>query len=318
MEGATRRVGVELEFAGLPADVVAKAVADWCGGRIEQTAPHAHRVVAGDDAYEVYLDMALAHPKAGAEPERIETKLSQVVGDAASIAVPVEIVTPPLAPAALPRLDRLVAMLRAAGAGGTRDSVLYAHGMHLNVEAVEVGAAAIAPVLRAFVLVEDWLRQIMQIDLTRRTFAFVDGFPIGYIDRAAAGDLADGLVADYLAENPTRNRSLDMTPLLALLDREAVERALDGAKLKPRPTYHYRLPDCDLGRPGWTPARDWNLWVHLERIAADAEAVSALAEGWKAHRAKILSSRADWRAEAGAVLAAHGLSWPGAVAEAAR
>jgi hypothetical protein len=40
--------------------------------------------------------------------------------------------------------------------------------------------------------------------------------------------------------------------------------------MKPRPAFHYRLPNCMVDEPHWTVAREWNTWVAVERLAADA------------------------------------------------
>ena len=310
--GAPRHVGVELEFAGLSAADAAAVLERWTGCEPEARDPHSFTVPHPQlGKLEVYLDMAGAHPKGEPDETDLDRTLRGVLGDTAQVVVPVEIVTAPLEPERLPELDPLVGALRAAGAVGTQGSIFYAHGMHLNVEVRALTAERIAPVLRAFVLLEDWIREELAIDLTRRTFAFVNPFPSSYADCVAdpgfGGDL-DRLMDEYLEHNPTRNRSLDMTAVFGLIDRERVVTALGGEKLKPRPTFHYRLPDCSIDRPGWTPARDWNLWVVVEQISERGELVAALARAWVAYRESWLTQRADWRRESRAILARHGIT----------
>lgn len=310
--GETRTVGLELEFGGLTAADAAAVLERWSGSSAEARDPHSFTVEhARLGELQIYLDMASAHPKGGSDETDLDRTLRGVLGDTAQAVVPVEIVTAPLAPDHLPDLDPLVRALRAAGAVGTQSSIFYAHGMHLNVEVRALSAERIAPVLRAFLLLEDWMREKMEIDLTRRTFAFVNPFPSAYVDRAAQDDFGadtDRLIGDYLAHNPTRNRSLDMTPVFAMIDRARVEAALRGEKLKPRPTFHYRLPDCSIDQEGWTPAGDWNLWVALERISERADIVAELARAWIAYRESWLTQRADWRRESAAILEAHGVT----------
>lgn len=46
----------------------------------------------------------------------------------------------------------------------------------------------------------------------------------------------------------------------------------DPHLVKARPAYHYRLPNCLIDEPDWRLAREWNTWVAVERLAADAPA----------------------------------------------
>jgi hypothetical protein len=63
-------------------------------------------------------------------------------------------------------------------------------------------------------------------------------------------DLA-GLAGDYLAANPTRDRGLDLLPVLLHLDPARVRAALPREKVGARPALHYRLPRARVGEPGW-------------------------------------------------------------------
>jgi len=127
--------------------------------------------------------------------------------------MPCEIVCPPVPVAELPRIEALVRALAKAGASGTQASPLYGFGAQLNVEIAAGGPDWLLAMLRAYALLSDWLRAVMEIDLTRRLTAFADPFPPGYValiaDPAYAPDQA-GLIDDYLRHNPTRNRELDM------------------------------------------------------------------------------------------------------------
>jgi hypothetical protein len=129
--------------------------------------------------------------------------------------------------------------------------------------------------LRAFLALYDWLYALADIDFTRRLTSFVDPFPEEYrlavLDPSYAPDL-DALIDDYLKANPTRNRALDMLPAFAFLKPDKVRAALDEpSSIKARPTFHYRLPNCLVDQPEWSFALEWNRWVEIERLAADAE-----------------------------------------------
>ncbi|MFW5824698.1 MAG: amidoligase family protein, partial [Marinobacter sp.] len=78
----------------------------------------------------------------------------------------------------------------------------------------------------------------------------------------------EGLMRDYLEENPTRNRAMDLLPLFAHINPELVADYVADPRIKARPTLHYRLPDCDIDNPQWHFSTVWNDWVVLEQIVA--------------------------------------------------
>ena len=83
-------------------------------------------------------------------------------------------------------------------------------------------------------------------------------------------------IDDYLSHNPTRNRDLDLLPLLHHFDARRVRAVLPNEKINGRPTFHYRLPDARVSDPGWSIAPDWNRWVAVERLAADRDRLEAV------------------------------------------
>jgi hypothetical protein len=97
-----------------------------------------------------------------------------------------------------------------------------------------------------------------------------------------------GLIDNYLHANPTRNRELDMLPLFAWIDEDRVRSCVPDARIKARPTFHYRLPDARIGDPGWSLALEWNRWCVVERLAADAERLAAMSEAWTANDARLV------------------------------
>ncbi|MGY6412342.1 MAG: amidoligase family protein [Alkalilacustris sp.] len=305
-DGGPRRTGVEIELAGLTEVEVAECVRGLWGGRIEADDPTRFRI---EDTrlgrVTVLRDSALSR-------SGVEGVLLEALGDM----VPVEVVTPPLAPDEMPEADALVRALRVAGARGTRDALRFGFGMHLNPEVVAPTAEAILPVVRAYGLLEDWLRATDPLDPARRLLPFVDPWPRALVDRlaqpappsasseadaaapavtlGALRDLSD-LAAAYLALTPTRNRGLDLLPLLEHLEPAQVRAALPEGRAKGgRPTYHYRLPEARVDEPSWSVAYEWNRWVLVERVAARPALLEALAEEWRAHRSALLTIRPDW------------------------
>ena len=62
--GQLRKVGIEIEFAGISANAAALAIAQKFGGKIQEVSRHRHRVVGtrlGDFTAE--LDSRFAHPE---------------------------------------------------------------------------------------------------------------------------------------------------------------------------------------------------------------------------------------------------------------
>ena len=79
----------------------------------------------------------------------------------------------------------------------------------------------------------------------------------------------DQLIDDYLRENPTRGRALDLLVLFGTLDEERVRRALPDEKIKTRPAYHYRLPNSLVGVPSWSVREELRSWALVEHLASD-------------------------------------------------
>jgi len=287
-KGEIRKVGVEIEFSGLDVQVAAECLAQHLGGRIRKIAPH-HFIIEDTPfgAVQLELDTRLVKPTETDSPawQRFDWQMKQVLGDAASVLVPVEMIAPPVPYTDLHHIARISDILRLAGATGTGHSVIYAFGTHLNVEVVSLSIEHLYPTLRAYALIEDWLRQVHQIDTSRRITTFIDPFPQAYrtwlANHPATPDTAE-FISSYLAHNPTRNRGLDMTPILLSLDQANVLAALGDGKANARPTFHYRLPNSNVDRLDWTLADDWATWVRVEEVAADTDLLETLAKAWLA------------------------------------
>ncbi len=274
--GKTRTVGFELEFGSIDASAAAEIVTSLYGGSISKENEFCIAVNGtrlGD--FGIKLDTRLVQTESGDGPlQKLEAELVQLAGFAASAIIPYEIVTPPVPIDALAELAPLVPALREKGASGTETSLLYAFALHINPECPSLKPQAIAASLKSFVLLNPWLWQRIAPDPTRRLLGFAEPF-----DNAYAAKLADPhywpeeaeLISDYLAANPTRNRDLDLLPLLAYLDEDLLRAKLPGEKINPRPTFHFRLPDARVSDPGWSIAEEWNRWVAVERLAADEE-----------------------------------------------
>lgn len=284
--GTPRQIGVEIEFAGLDCKAAAAIIAQQFGGIAESIDPYRYLIeTTAHGRFIVELDTQFVHPgetsdpvtRADTEAQRLKDALEEglrtAIGEVTRLYLPTEVVAPPLPITALPDLDALAAHLRAAGARGTRDSVLYAFGLQLNIDMPALDPATVLAYLQAYLVSADWLRQDIGVDRTRRVLPFVQPFPRAYMRQVLqpgyAPDLA-GLIDDYLVHNPTRNRDLDMLPLLTWLAPDRVRAAVDDPRLKARPALHYRLPDSRIEDPSWSIISEWNRWARtVEHLAAN-------------------------------------------------
>jgi hypothetical protein len=292
-DGRLRRAGFEFEYAGPDIKVSARIVGDVFGGEhiVRSTFEHVVRTDLGD--FSIEIDAALLKDKKyekplraiGIDPERTNTEwLEHALLDTFSTLVPIEIGTPPIPIDQLERLDDLRQRLHDARARGTRASILYAFGFHINPELPSDDAGVIRDFIRAFLLLYPWIKQRTEVDMTRRISPYINPFPDEYARLILREDYPasrDRLIDDYLALNPTRNRPLDMLPVLAHLDRERVIGRVDDPHLvKPRPAFHYRLPNCMLDEPDWRIAREWNTWVAVERLAYDPSRLAEMSRDY--------------------------------------
>ncbi|MCG6659354.1 amidoligase family protein [Halomonas campisalis] len=291
-QGEPRHVGVEIEFAGLPPQATSELVRELFGGDIELISPHRQKVVNTRwGSFVIELDTQYAHPdskvleevpRKDTEWERqrhrmrldFHSKTRELIGDVVTGLVPTEIVCPPVPWDELGELDALFAALHAHGAKGTDASLLYGFGLHLNPEVSSLEVPHLLDQLRAYLLLAEWLRQEIDVDITREVLPHANPFPKDYALKVLDPDYApnlDRLIADYIEYNPTRNRELDLYPLFAYLRPDYPHELFSDRLVKARPTFHYRLPNAQLSQPDWGATVEWNRWVEVERLAADQE-----------------------------------------------
>ena len=288
--GDPRRVGVEIEFAGLELNAVADLVASVFGGRISYDTDYEITIADPElGKFRAEVDFGLlkriGQERVASEqaPGTLEQVSEELLAALARQLVPCEIVTPPLPIERLDALDRLIAKLREAGAKGTDDALLYAFGVHFNVEAPSLRALSILRYLRAFALLYDWLLIQLKVDSLRRLSPFIKPFPSRYLQLILQTDYRPTratLIADYLTHNPTRNRALDMLPLFAFIDPQRVFAAIGNAKVCARPAYHYRLSNSFVGNPLWRISNEWRYWLLIEALAEDKDRLRAMADDY--------------------------------------
>lgn len=289
-DGRERLVGVEIELQGVAVEEIADITADVVGGDVRHESQVEFHIDTPDGDYRVEVDFLLLQRLAQEKGDA--DAVVDLLGKLSAALVPCEIVTPPLPMRRLPEnLDALVERLRAAGAAGTRQSVFYAFGVHLNVEPPTLDADTITRYLRAFICLYDYIVHDGRTDLSRRITPFIDRYPRDYellvADPGYAPD-SDALIEDYLRYNPTRDRALDLLPILSELDETAVQAVVDDPLVKKRPAFHYRLANSCIDEPGWSIASPWNRWVWIDELANDEQALSDCAGAYTEDRRRLL------------------------------
>ncbi len=291
-QGEIRKVGVEVEFGGLLPAQAARVVAREFGVEPVQLDPFRYEVSTTHGRFVIELDTRWAHPDfvstfASDLPEDIRKDvakgISQAAGAMLSGVFPVEIVCPPIPYKELNILRPLSASLADAGALGTAHSAFSGFGMHLNVEVAALSVDHLLAVTRAYLLLDFWLRRESRLALVRQLQHYIQPFPEAYKRNVLSPEYEPDLrtfMDDYMRFNPTRNMELDLLPIFAFIDRARVEAALPGIKNSPRPTFHWRLPNCRIDEPEWEPAQDWDRWVAVETLAADAPQLDHLARAY--------------------------------------
>lgn len=279
-DGEPRCVGFELEFTGLTLQQTSDQLQRALGGTIRHDSAAEHSLETDDlGTFNIELDWGYLKRKADqAQSEDEGHEWVDFLQKAATLVVPIEVVCPPIAVHDLSALDRMVEFLREAGAKGTEDSLIAAFGVHINPEIPSLDAPTLDRYLKAFALLQWWLVRAHQVDVSRKVTPFVDLYPEAYLKavlEASQPDM-DQIISAYLEHNATRNRALDMLPMLAEIDEKRVRAAVDDDNIKARPTFHYRLPNCMIETPGWSLASSWNLWWVVEQLAENPKHLASL------------------------------------------
>lgn len=302
--GKPRLTGVEVEFAGLNEDRVAALLARELGGEAAPSGAYEWTVRdTGIGDITVELDISLRKSS--------DRKLVQGGLDLARGLIPVEIVSAPLEPAQVARLDTAMPTLREAGAKGSGQGLFYGFGVHLNPEIVSPDDPHTALTIRAYALLEEWLRIDAMIDGTRRLLPFVDRWPFELIDDLTETPEADlhAIMGLYARHTHSRNHGLDLLPLFRHLDDRRFAALFgegSGGVISARPTFHFRLPDSRIDEAGWSLDDAWSQWCLVEEVAGDRDLLECLSEAWREHRATWFHTRNDWGHRVGAILNAQG------------
>ncbi len=307
--GKERKVGFEIEYAGLRLEKAAHIVQDLYGGKIQSE--HAAVFVVkdtklGDFLLEIDAITVQKVAKKTKELqekkvktlEKISAKVGENLSEIGEKIAPYEIVSPPVCMSQLCELEKLRKALLNAGAEDTKQNIYTAFGLHINPEVASLEVADILAHLQSFLLLSLWLEKEHAVDFTRQLTGFIKPFPKAYLELVLDEEYKPNistLIKDYHEYNPTRNRTLDFLPLFAFID-ESLVRSLYGEeeKINKRPTYHYRLPNCELAHKNWSLNTEWSRWLAVENLAQSKEALVALIRKWQRHQNQIVSLNSTW------------------------
>lgn len=294
-----RCVGFEIEFTGLTIGDVTQVMQHVFGGEFEKSSSVEYVLHTPEyGKFKVELDWAFLK-KVALDAQFSEQGLKWVdfLHRVAQHIVPMEVVSPPFPLDQLDKLDELIPALRDSGAKGTDNSMIAAFGVHINPELPALDVQTIQAYLKAFGLLQWWLNEAHEVNLTRKISPYIHLYSQNYLNELLNKSYQDidELIDDYLVYNPSRNRALDMLPLFAFINESKVRNVVTDSKINPRPTLHYRLPDSLIEHTHWSFASSWNLWNQVEKLAADPVALNELSQRFQAMVQPLLGvKRSDW------------------------
>lgn len=307
-----RKAGFELEFSNIDLDIIVSLLQKECSLKKEKINNYLYKFHSKYGSYTLELDFELLTKQtlkqnikefsqqlgiAIAEQD-IDT-IESFVGDLSKDVVPYEISTPPIPIDQLEVVENLVEILSQNNALGTKGKLYYAFGLHINLEVISLEATSLLDYLRAYVILQEYLTKDAKVDIVRKITPFIDSFKKEYIEFILDENYQPdqkGFIEDYLHFNPTRNRSLDMLPILAFLDEKTVREKLPNQKIKPRPTFHYRLSNSMIGEEDWSVANEWNRWILVEKLANDRESLKELSKNYL-HYLDTLINLTSWESQ---------------------
>ncbi len=278
-QGQIRKAGFEIEYTGLRPIDTASLVVELFGGEVKII--DEYETIIENTKYgkfSIYLDSVFLRKDSEHYLFKESDTFKELVYTLSELVVPYEVVTPPIPFDHLDEIEQLRLFMKQRGAQGTSASFLYAFGMHINIEAYSFEVQEILDILRSFVLLQDYIMEKIKVDLTRKLTWFIEPFDKEYIelilDKTYQPDL-DEFAKDYIFYNPTRNRALDLLPLLTFLN-PALKSEIPPQKLTPRPAFHYRLPNSRIDEEEWSIAFEFNQWSLVETIACDKKRLNDL------------------------------------------
>lgn len=307
--GEERTVGYEFEFTGPDMAVSVELVKEIYGGSVKQISTFEYEIQGAtfgtftleldaqllrEKKYEKFLKSIGIDLKTFKNIETIEGHLK----DIASSVVPFEIITPPIPISKMDNLNRLIDALRALNVKGTGSSMFYAFGMHINPEIPDNSVESLLNHLRAYVMLDPWIRKDSKINMSRRMTPYINEYRENYMElilNPAYKPNLEQFISDYFKFENSRNRPLDLLPVFMHLNPEHTKTLLKETLTSSRPTYHYRLPNCSIEDPTWSLADEWNRWVYVEQLAADQKSLEQYCKAYlKIKKETLVGFEAKW------------------------
>lgn len=300
-----RRIGIEIEYSNLTLDQSADIVVALFGGTVVKHTSYDYKVVGTDlGDFTLELDLELLK-KIAADPTFAmlsnlfddNRSLSRLIENTAATVVPYEIATPPVPLSRIGEIDTLLGRLRLSGALGTSRALQYAFGMHLNIEPPALDVETVLRHFRSFLMLQPWLEQQTEVNITRRISPFISSFDETYVSQVMDPSYRperDTFISDYIDYHPTRNMALDLLPLFAYWDAPLVFSLLPDEKIRPRPAFHYRLPNSKVDLFRWRLSDEWFLWEVVEKLAAAPRQFDALNEAFLQNLGDLFGDDAEW------------------------
>jgi hypothetical protein len=289
-----RNIGFELEFSNIDIEEVLSILQKEFNFEVSKINNYFYELDSEYGKFILELDFELLTKqklKKGAkdlsrvtgikiDQEDIES-IEQLIARFSKDIVPYEISTPPLPLDKIDIVEMIVESLSKNNAKGTTYKIYNAFGLHINVEVTSLEVESLLAYLRAYVILQDFINKDAKVNLARKITPFIDNFKtdyIKYILKQSYNPSVDELIKDYIKFNPTRNRSLDMLPILAFIDEKTVRKLLPDEKIKPRPAFHYRLSNSNIGDENWRVSNECNRWILVENLANDEESLIKLSK----------------------------------------
>lgn len=303
--GAIRRVGVEMAFGALEPRGAARDIVGLHGGEERELGPNRLAVLdSGIGDFEIRWGPEIpTMQSATSETRRMTRTAVEKLATVAGPTAPCEIVCPPTSFRDLGIIDQLFDHLRREGRTGKAEDIPVPLGFELGVDAASLDHGDILAVLRAWCLMCDWLRQDYAPTDMQDIIVFPEPFDLDYRKLVLDPDYRPGMKAladDYITANPTRNKELDLLPLLCHLKPAIVRKKQKGPPVTPRPIFCYRLPRAGLARGGGIVTDEWNRWVEVEALAANPGRLRRMAEAFLSHAGDFVE--ADWTDECALLL----------------
>lgn len=289
-----RNVGFEIEFANIDIEKILEVLKDEFNFTVTKVNNFLYKLGSKYGDFILELDFELLtkqklktsakdlYEKVGIEiKEEDIDSIENFIGKLSKDIVPYEIGTPPLPLDKIDLVEEIVQKLSQNSAKGTTHKIYYAFGLHINIEVISLEVQSLLSYLRSYVVLQDFINKDANIDLARKISPFIDNFKSDYISHILDENYKpsiDLFIKDYIKFNPSRNRSLDMLPILCFLDETTVRELLPNEKIKPRPAFHYRLSNSMIGDTNWEVSNEWNRWILVENLANDKKSLQDLSK----------------------------------------